>query len=143
MAAEENKALVRRGFEEGMNQKNLDVFAELLAPTYVNHTMPAPVPGPEGFKQVVTMFVQGFPDFHITIEDMIAEGDKVATRGSFTGMHNGEFMHIPATGKHVTVSYMDVWRMENGKAVENWVQIDQLGMMQQLGVITTPEPATT
>jgi steroid delta-isomerase-like uncharacterized protein len=139
VSAEENKALVRRGFEEGMNQKNLDVFAELLAPDYVNHNMPAPAPGPEGFKQVMAMFVQGFPDFHLTVEDMIAEGDTVATRGYFTGTHNGEFMNIPATGKQVTVSYIDIWRMENGKAVENWVQIDQLGMLQQLGVIPQQE----
>src|SRR5437588_801004 len=106
-----------------MNQKNLDVFAELLAPHYVNHNMPAPAPGAERLKQVMALFVQGFPDFHLTIEDMIAEGDEVAKRGYFTGTHDGEFMNIPATRKQVKVSYMDIWRMENGKAVENWVQL--------------------
>jgi len=141
MSTEENRTIVRRGFEEGMNQKDLDVFSELLAPNYVNHNMPTPAPGPEGFKQVMAMFVNGFPDFHITVEDTIAEGDKVATRGYFTGTHTGEFMNIPATGKQVKVSYIDIWRMENGKAVENWVQMDQLSMLQQLGVVPQQEGA--
>src|SRR4051794_37542855 len=69
MSTAENKTRVRRGFEEGINQKKLDVFDELLAPNYVNHNMPAPAPGPEGFKQVIGMFLTAFPDMHITIED--------------------------------------------------------------------------
>jgi steroid delta-isomerase-like uncharacterized protein len=138
MSAEQNKALVRRGFEEGMNQHNLNVFDELLAPNYVNHNMPAPAPGPEGFRQVVSMFLTAFPDFHVTLEDVIADGDKVATRGTWRGTHQGEFMGIPATGKSVAVSYSDIWRIENGRAVENWVQMDMLGLMQQLGVAPAP-----
>ncbi|MBV9282520.1 MAG: ester cyclase [Chloroflexi bacterium] len=141
MSAEENAALIHRGFE-AMNTKDLDVFDEVLAPTYVNHDMPAPAPGPDGFKQVMAMFLRGFPDFRLTVEETLAQGDTVATRGYMTGTHDGEFMGIPATGKRVTVSYMDFWRLENGKAVENWVRLDQLGLLQQLGVIPTPEQAT-
>jgi len=138
MSTEENKTRLRRGFEEGMNQKQLDVFDELLAPNYVNYNMPAPAPGPAGFKQLIGMFHMAFPDMHITIEDEFGEGDKVGTRGYITGMHKGEFMGIPATNKPVKVTYIDLWRVENGKFVENWVQMDMLGLMQQLGVVPAP-----
>src|SRR5581483_2374856 len=97
--------------------------------------MPAPAPGPEGFKQVLEMFTSAFPDIHITIEDVIAEGDKVVTRGYFTGTHRGAFMNVPATGRTVKVSYIDIWRLANGQAVENWVQMDLLGLMQQIGLV--------
>ena len=141
MSVEQNKPNLRRGFEEGINQNKLQLFEEVLAPTYVNHSMPAPVPGPEGFRMVIGMFRAAFPDLHITLEDVLGEGDKVATRGYFTGTHQGEFNGIPATGKQVKVSYIDLWRLENGKAVDNWVQMDMIGLMQQLGVMPTPEGA--
>jgi len=139
---EANKARVRRVFEEGLNQKKLDVFDELLAPNYVNHNMPAPAPGPAGFKQVIQMFLTAFPDMHITIEDAFGEGDTVGSRGYFTGTHQGEFMGIPPTNKSVKVPYIDLWRTENSLFVENWVQMDMLGLMQQLGVILTPGQAS-
>jgi predicted ester cyclase len=138
MSTEENKTRLRRVFDEGINQKQLDVFDELLAPNYVNYNMPAPAPGPAGFKQLIGMFHMAFPDMHITIEDEFGEGDKVGTRGYITGMHKGEFMGIPATNKPVKVMYIDLWRVENGKFVENWVQMDMLGLMQQLGVVPAP-----
>lgn len=141
MSAAEAAANVRRMFEEGVNQKNLAVFDEVLAPNYVNHNFPTPAPGPEGFKQVIGMFLQAFPDIHENTEDVIAEGDRVAVRGYFTGTHNGEFMNIPATGKQIKVAYIATYRLENGKIVENWVQMDMLGMMQQLGVIPQPGAA--
>lgn len=137
MSMEENKAIIRRGFEEGVVQGNLDVMNEIIAPNYVNHNFPGGA-GPEGFKQTIMMFKSAFPDMGLTIEDMIAEGDRVATRGTWTGTHRGDFMGIPATGKHVRISYSDIWRLENGKAVENWVQMDILGLMQQLGVAPAP-----
>lgn len=138
MSTAENKALVHRVFEEGINQNNARLIDEAIGATYVNHNMPTPAFGPEGFRQIIGMFQAGFPDMKVTVEDAIAEGNKVATRGYFTGTHRGAFMGIPATGKTIKVSYSDVWRVENGKLVENWVQMDQLGIMQQLGVIPTP-----
>src|SRR3989442_768647 len=102
MSTEENKAVVRRVFEEGVVGGNLDAVSESIAPNYVNHTFPGG-PGPDGFKQVIIMFKAAFPDMGLTIEDMIAEGDRVATRGTWTGTHQGDFMGVPATGKHVTV----------------------------------------
>jgi predicted ester cyclase len=138
MSVEQNKAIIRRGFEEGINQNKAQVFDESIAASYVNHDMPAPVPGPEGFKMVVGMFRAAFPDLHVTLEDVLGEGDKVATRGYFTGTHQGDFNGIPATGKQIKVAYSDIWRVENGKAVENWVLMDMIGLMQQLGVMPAP-----
>lgn len=138
MSTESNKALIRRGFEEGMNQRKLNVFDEFVGAAYVNHNMPAPGPGPGGLKQVLAMFVEAFPDMQITVEQSIGEGEKVCTQGTWRGTHKGAFMGVPATGKAVKVGYIDLWRFENGKAVENWVQMDLLGLMQQLGVVPAP-----
>lgn len=131
---EQNKSLIHRFFEAGINQNELGVFDEIIAANYVNYNLTAPAPGPEGLRQVVGMFKTGFPDLHATVEAAIAEGDRVATRGYITGTHNGPFMNIPPTGKSIKVTYTDIWRIENSQAVENWVQMDMLGLMQQLGV---------
>ena len=138
MSTEQNKAVVRRVFEELVNKGNMSAADELLAADYVNHDMPAPAPGAEGFKLIIGMFRTAFPDITVTLDDALAEGDRVVTRGVFTGTHKGEFMGIPATGKKVAVKYLDIWRLENGKCKENWVQMDMLGLMQQLGVVPTP-----
>lgn len=140
MSVEGNKAMLRRGFEEGVNRGNFAVVDELIGPSYVNHSFPD-ARGPEGFKQVIGMFRSAFPDICVTVEEMIAEGEKVATRGTWRGTQRGAFMGIPPTGRQITVSYSDFWRIENGKAVENWVQMDLLGLMQQLGVIPAPGAA--
>lgn len=141
MSAENYKELVRRGFEEGMNGQNFALFEEYLSPNYVNHNLPAPVPGPKGFIMVVQGFFKAFPDFRVILEDIVAEGDLVSTRGYFTGTHLGDFQGIPATGKPIRAGYIDLWRGENGKLVENWVQLDLMALMQQLGVIPAPTAA--
>jgi predicted SnoaL-like aldol condensation-catalyzing enzyme len=138
MSSEQNKALVRRIFEEGINQNKPGVFDELIAPSYVNYDFPAPAPGPEGLKMIIGLFQAAFPDMRVTIEEELAEGNKVITRGYFSGSHQGDFQGIPPTGRQIKVKYIDIWRVENGKLVENWVQMDQLGLMQQLGVIPAP-----
>jgi len=135
---EQNKSLVRRIFEEGINQNKQGVFDELIALSYVNHDIPAPTPGLQGFKMVIGMFLAAFPDMRVTIEEELAEGSKVITRGYFTGTHQGDFQGIPPTGKQIKVKYIDIWLVENGKLMENWVRLDELGLMQQLGVIPTP-----
>jgi steroid delta-isomerase-like uncharacterized protein len=134
MSAEENKAIIRRGFD-AMNAKDFSAFEQIMAPNYVNHDMPTPGPGPEGFKQVIDMFFAAFPDMRISLEAQLGDGDLVANRGAMTGTHQGEFMGVPATGKQVTVPFMDFWRLENGKAVENWVRLDIMGLMQQIGAV--------
>jgi steroid delta-isomerase-like uncharacterized protein len=132
MSAEANKDLVRRAFA-AMSSGNLDHMGEILAPDVISYSFPD-ARGPEGFAQVLGMFRSAFPDMQMHIEDSIAEGDKVATRGYFTGTHTGDFMGIPATGKPVHVTFSSIWRIEDGKLAENWEQMDALGMMQQLGV---------
>ena len=135
MGAEEHKALVRRVFERGINERDDAALEEALAKDYVNHDMPAPSRGWEGFRQVIGMFRAGFPDMRVTLEDVLADGDKVTTRGFFTGTHEGDFMGVPASGASIRVSYIDIWRIANGKAVENWVRLDMLSLMQQIGAV--------
>lgn len=141
MPSDQNKAMLRRVFEEGMNAQRLDVFDEIIAPGFVSHNFPGTSTGPEGFKQIVTMFVSAFPDLDITIEEVVAEGDMVASRGTARGTHQGEFNGIPATGNSVTMGFIDLWRVSEGKFIENWAQLDMLSMMQQLGVVPAPESA--
>lgn len=139
MSIEENKALVRRWIEEVYNKKNVAVIDEVLAPNLIHHDLPPGMKsGIEGYKQLYSMLLSAFPDYNNTIEDMIAEGEKVVLRFFWTGTHKGEFMGIAPTGKQVTVKVMSMHRIEGGKVVENWGQVDQLGLMQQLGVIPIP-----
>jgi len=133
MSTKENKAGQRRVAEEVFNKGNLAIIPELFAPNYVSHESGAK--GPEGFKQAVTMGRTAFPDLHMTIDDMVAEGDKVVTRYTFTATHKGEYMGIAPTGKKVTVSGIVITRWVGGKEVEAWGVMDTLAMMQQMGVV--------
>ena len=142
MSAEQNKTLVRRFVDEVQSGGNIDAIDELCSPEFVNHSAPPGVPSNcEGVKQVTAMFRQAFPDSHFTVEDMITEGDKVATRKTFHGTHQGEFMGIPPTGQQVSIGLIDIVRIVDGRVVEHWSMGDNLGMMQQLGVI--PQPGDT
>ena len=138
MSTEENKANVRRVFEEGWNQGNTAVFDELFAADYLGHSPSGPIHGPEGFKQYYATYRTAFPDTHLAIEDMIAEGDKVVTRWTGTGTHQGTLMGIPPSGKRVTITGISIVRIANGKSVEDWANFDTLGMLQQIGAIPTP-----
>jgi steroid delta-isomerase-like uncharacterized protein len=133
----ENKAVFRRYFEEVLNTGNLDLVDELIARTYVSH-YPTGYDfggGPEGVKQIVTAVRAGFPDVHFTIEDLIAEGDKVVGRWTFRGTHQGDFMGILPTGKKVSVMGIAIYRVARGKIAEAWVAWDAMGLMQQLGAV--------
>ncbi len=111
MSTEDNKALVRRLYEEVFNRGNLPTVDELLATDYIDHTaLPGTSPGPEGLKQFISMFRAAFPDLHFTIEDMIAEGDTVVVRQTYRGTHKGDLMNIPPTGKQVTITSIDIGR---------------------------------
>jgi steroid delta-isomerase-like uncharacterized protein len=132
---ERNKAVVQRFIEEVQNQKNWDVFDELHAPDFVNLSSPPGVPSDlEGGRMFLGAFMAAFPDCQFTIEDMIAEGDRVATKKTFTGTHKGEFNGIPPTGRRVTLTFVDILRLRDGKIVEHWLSMDQLSFLQQLGV---------
>jgi steroid delta-isomerase-like uncharacterized protein len=138
--SEENKALARRFIEEAFNQGNLDVIDETTSSEWVHHdpAMPEEGHGPEGAKQFVQMYRSAFPDTHITIEDQVAEGDKVVTRWTARGTHEGELMGITPTGNRVEITGITIDRIEGGKTVETWDHYDALGMMQQLGVMEQP-----
>jgi predicted ester cyclase len=135
MSTEDNKALMRRFYEEVFNQKNTAAIDEFIDPHGVDHSAPPGTPGGiEGQKQLIGMYLTAFPDVHLTVEDMIAEGDTVVARLTARGTHQGAYMGIPPTGKQVTVTAIDINRMAGGKSVEHWLEMDNLGMLQQLGV---------
>ena len=136
MSAEQNKAILRRFFEEIFNNGDLSVADEIVAADYVNHN-PAPgeTPGLEGLKEFVTNLRTAFPDVSFTIDDEVAEGDKVVTRWTCRGTHQAEFAGIPASGNHVTFSAINIHHVVDGKIQEAWVKWDTLDFMQQLGVI--------
>jgi steroid delta-isomerase-like uncharacterized protein len=141
MSTETNKAITRRYFEEIFNEGNLAVADEIIAPDYASigpGAFPGLPPGPEGSKMLVTTYRNAFPDLHFTVDDQIAEGDKVMTRWTAHGSHKGELAGIPPTGKSVTVTGMAEDQIVNGQIVERWDIFDQFGMMQQLGVIPKP-----
>ncbi len=135
--SEENKALVRRWFEELFNAQNLDVADEITAPDHVNHdpTLPDLPPGPEGDKHVVNLYHGAFPDANITVEEQVAEGDEVVTRWTGHGTHQGDLMGVPPSGNRVEVTGMTLNRVSGGKIVESWTNYDALGMMRQIGAM--------
>jgi predicted ester cyclase len=140
MSAEENKALVRRYVEEFVDRSNFDLSEEIFAPNFVRYDAgPDQVSRVEDLKHFFAMLHSGFPGFQSTIEDLLSEGDKVALRFTFRGIHQGEFMGIAPTGKEVTMSGIDILRIADGKLVEMWNQEDVLGMMRQLGAIPEPD----
>jgi predicted ester cyclase len=139
MSTEQNKALARRIIEEIISRGNMSVADEVVALDYVGHPTPPGVPaGREGLKLVVTMYRNAFPDLKTTIHDIIAEGDKVVIHMTHSATHKGEFMGIPPTGKSVSFGEISILRFAEGKNVEFWGQTDNMGMMQQLGVIPAP-----
>ena len=129
-----------RGFvDEVQSGGNTDLIDEICSPEFVNHSAPPSLPADrEGIKILTTMFKGAFPDSYFTVEDMVAEGDKVATRKTFHGTHEGEFMGIPPSGRSVSMGLIDIVRISEGKVVEHWSMGDNLGIMQQLGVIPQP-----
>ena len=136
LQAERNKAVVRRFIEEVQNKKNIELFDELHAEDFVNLSAPPGMPADrEGGKLFLSGFLNGFPDSRVTVEEMIADGDRVATKKTFTGTHTGEFAGIPPTGNRVTITFADILRLRDGRIVEHWLSMDQLSFMQQLGVI--------
>jgi len=136
MSIEENKENARRAIEEVMNKGNLSLADELVDANYIGHAPGMPdFKGPEGFRQYMTMMRTAFPDIHLTVEDTVAEGDKVVNRYTGWGTHKGELMGIAPTGKQITIAGMVISRYVGGKQVEAWVSSDLLGMMQQMGVV--------
>ena len=143
MSEEDNKAVIRRWIE-AFNERDLQGEADVMAPGFVAHVPDAPAPldleGLEAWREFTAPFVEAFPDLRLTIEDIAAEGDMVAARVAFRGTHRGEFQGLPPTGKEVAFSSMEFNRVVDGKVKEHWVEINLLGLVQQLGVATIPGP---
>jgi predicted ester cyclase len=133
---ERNKAVIRRFVEEVQNKKDFAVYDELIDPEFVNLSPPPGIPADrEGAMKDLRAIATGLPDSQFTIDDMIAEGDRVATKKTWTGTHTGDFYGILATGKRVTLQYVDIVRVRDGKIVEHWLSMDQLSFWQQLGFV--------
>jgi steroid delta-isomerase-like uncharacterized protein len=143
VSEEDNKAVIRRWIE-AYNQRDLEAEAEVLAPGFVAHVPGTPAPldleGLEAWRQFLAPFTEAFPDLRLTIQEIAAEGDIVAARVAFHGTHHGEFQGLPPTGKQVAFSSMEFNRVVGGKVEEHWVEINLLGLVQQLGVATIPGP---
>ncbi len=139
MTLEEMKAFVKRHDEDVINRKDLSVIETDIAPDYVDHSaLPGISPGLAGAKAMLSMIHGAFPDLRATIEDAIAEEDKVVVRKSWTGTHEGEFMGVAPTGKRVRFEGIVIWRIKDGKLAERWASIDRFGLMQQLGALPRP-----
>lgn len=142
MSPEENKAIIRRIYEELWDERKLEVADEVIAEGSVNFDtglVPGPF-GPEEMKGTVRMVTAGFPDNRHTVEEMFADGDTVVARVTLTGAHEGEFMGIPPTGRRIEVQEIHIYRLKDGKAVEHRVGRDDLGAMRQLGVMADAVP---
>ena len=138
MAVEENKALVRR-WVELWNTGDLDAIGAFVTPAYIRHDPNSPeVRGPEAEQQLVAMYRAAFPDLHFTIEHLVAEGDTVVAHVTVRGTHRGELFGIPPTDTQVTLEAMERYRLADGKIAEQWVVLDALGLLQQLGAVPMP-----
>ena len=139
MSAEENKAFIQHLIDEVYNQGNLDVVDELVAPEVYNHpAVPEHQHGTAGFKHVMEWVREFSSDVHYDIDDIIAEGDKVAVRMTQSGTHTGTVRDIPPTGKSFSVDYVHWFRLADGKVAEMWAVRDDLTRLQQLGLMPAP-----
>jgi steroid delta-isomerase-like uncharacterized protein len=141
MSTETNKQLVQRYYDEVHNDRNYDLIDALIAPNFKEHDpLPGQQEGRTGIKQREKMLADSL-DVHFTVEDMIAEGDKVVVRWRNRGTHIGEFLGVPPTGRDFSIEGINVYRVEDGRLAEGWSVADVFGQMLQLGVIPAPEPA--
>jgi len=138
MSIEENKAIVR-SYTELTNARDLEGAFAHFSPSFFDHAVRPGMPtGIEGVRLFFNMLFTAFPDLRATIQDIIAEGDKVVDRMTCEGTHQGMFMGAQPTGKHVKWSYIDINRIVDGKVVEHWAEVDTMGIMQQLGLVPPP-----
>jgi steroid delta-isomerase-like uncharacterized protein len=133
----DNIALVSRIWNEVWNRGELDACDEILAADYtgVIPGQPGGIHGPEAFKQMVAVYRTGFPDVHLTVDDVFATGDRVAVRWVSRGTHLGSLMGIPPTGRHMEVMGISLFQIVDGKVALEWEGFDTMGMMQQLGLV--------
>jgi steroid delta-isomerase-like uncharacterized protein len=133
-----NKAVIRRLYDEVWNERKVEVIKEIISPSHALHgpIVSGSSIGPEAYQRNVLVFLAGYPDLHWTIEDTIAENDKVVACWTISGTHRGEYMGIPATNKKVSVDGITIHHIADGKIMDSYSNWDVLGMMQQLGVVS-------
>lgn len=131
--SDENRAVVERFYDEVISGGNLDTLDELLAPDFVEHGAPAGLPaGRDGFREFASALRIGFPDFRWSVDDWIVAGDKVVARGGGKGTHSGEFLGAPPTGRSVEWTAIHIFRVQDGKLVERWSEVDVGGLLERL-----------
>ena len=140
MASDENKEFVKRRLVgEVWNDGNLDAVDEVFAPDYRGHDPDRPgLDGPEAVKRSVAQFHTAFPDFAISIDDLIAERDRVVWRYTMTGTHSAPFLGVPASGRRIATTGISIFRIKGGMLREGWINFDALGMLRQFGALPPP-----
>jgi steroid delta-isomerase-like uncharacterized protein len=133
--SEANKTAMRQFFQRVYNDGDVAFLDEITAPNFVSHDRGNPTQDRDGVKQIVAAIKAAFPDVQFTADDVLAEGDRVAARFTMKGTQKGDFMGVPATGKAIVVTGIDIVRFENGKAVEHWHEWSGIELLQQLGVM--------
>jgi predicted ester cyclase len=142
MSVDDNKALIRRFFDEIDARRDVSVIDDFISPEFIDHSPnPGMSPDIEGQRQAFLHFLQATPDGYHAVEDLLADGDKVAVRVRAWGTQTGELFGIPPSGRRMETTGIGIYRIAGGKIVEHWAEVDMLGTMQQLGVIPTPESA--
>lgn len=137
--AEQNKAFIQRVTEEFYNQGKIELAEQFYASTYVHHDPASPqVRDRDGLKEALRAFRAGCPDLQITTDALFAEGDTVTKRWTYHATHTGDLSGLPPTGRRITMSGLELFRLAGGKIVESWLAYDNLSLMQQLGIIPTP-----
>ena len=133
MSDDELRAAVRRFFDEVWNNGNVGEAEAFLAPEFVSHnSFDVAIVGSRAYGEAVTSYRAAFPDFHTTLEDVLVDGDRVVVRGTDRGTHRGDFMGFPATGREVTTTWIEIFRMENDRAAEGWIELDSATLRNQL-----------
>ena len=142
MSEAENRALFERYFDEVANKDNLALADEIFAPDYQHHDPanpdPRPMIGSQAVKDHLTSLKSAFPDLVFEIDDIVTEGDGIVVRWTARGTNTGDYFGMPATGKPIEITGMNTWVTRDGMAIEGWVNRDDMGLLQQLGVIPTP-----
>lgn len=142
MSLQENKAIVLRMTEEFYNKGNIESAGQFFAGAYVHHEPASPhVTDLAGLKESLRTKLAAFPDLHVKIDELLAEGDRVTKRWTLHATHTADLGGLPPTGRRITLSGIDLFRLADGKIVECWLAYDNLSLLQQLGAIPTPEPA--
>jgi len=142
MPEQHTKQIVRRFVDEYQTGGDRQAFAELMHPELVDHSRPPGIAeGPEGVRQQFDLFRAAFSGFRATIDEQVAEGDLVVTRKRFHGVHDGDFLGVPPTGREVEIAVIDIVRVRDGRIAEHWNVVDRLGLLEQLGALPAPAGA--